>query len=126
MTPLARFVRRWRERLLGTYYEGPEPPYRLREMVLFFANFKPCATRQEWVEFASHHAAECYRTGYLRGLERAERDPDAQPWMQGDPDELADAMSPGWRRHSPSVFVPGADQIVGDDAPTAEELAALR
>lgn len=114
MTPFLRWLRRTRERLFGTWVEGPEPPDRLRTMVLLFANARPFATRQEWVDFAAHHAGECYRTGYLRGLERGERDEGAQPWRESPPEQVADALMPGWRR-SLSVFVPNADHIAADE-----------
>lgn len=124
MTPFARWLRRQWERLVGRYHEGPEAPDRLREMVLLFANAHPIATRQEWVDFAAGHAAQAYQSGYVRGWERSERDPDAQPWREAPPEEVADRMSPGWR-DGPSALEHGADALVGSEAPSAEELAAL-
>jgi hypothetical protein len=74
MTRAARWWRNLLERHLGRFYEGPEPPRRLAEMVLQFAELYPRATKQQWIEFAARHAIECYRTGYVRGYEWCERD----------------------------------------------------
>ena len=62
------------ERLLGRYYEGPEPPRRLGQATRSFAKLHPGATVGEWVRFAETMAAESYRSGYIRGLEHRERD----------------------------------------------------
>lgn len=107
MTPFVRLAKRAVERLFGVWSEGPEPPDRLREMVLMFANDHPRATRRQWLEFAAAHAQECYRTGYQRGYESSERDPEAQPWRRQDPEELAEQHLPGWQ-HAPSIL----DEIV--------------
>jgi hypothetical protein len=93
VTRLARFVRNILEMLLARFYEGPEPPKRLAEMVLVFANMHPRATRAEWTAFAQAHANETYRTGYVRGLEFAERDLDRRP--KDDPERLMAAMGYG-------------------------------
>jgi hypothetical protein len=109
VTPLARFAKRALERLFGTWEEGVEPPARLREMVLLFAEHHPMATRGEWLEFAAGHAAESYRTGYLRGLEASLRDEEAKPWREASPEALADALDPGWR-DSPPAHLPAASE----------------
>lgn len=101
MTPFVRLLGRTLERLLGTWQEGPEPPGRLDEVVLLFANARPDATRREWAHFAAGHAAEAYRQGYVRGFERGERDPAAQPWRVTPPEQVADQAFPGWRDSEP-------------------------
>ncbi len=122
MTPFGNWLRRQWERWVGKWYEGPTPPQRLREMVVLFANMYPHATRQEWVEFAAGHAGEAYTSGYVRGWERSERDPEAMPWRVTNPEMIADEMDPGWR-DGPSVLQGNAEMIVGDKAPSSEELA---
>lgn len=101
MTPFARFLRGLVERLLGTFHEGPEPPARLREMVLLFAEMNPDATRRDWLDFASQHAAECYRTGWLRGYEATVRGGEAKPWVGDRTERMADELQPGWRSRLP-------------------------
>jgi hypothetical protein len=91
-----RLVKRMAERLLGTWREGPEPPARLRDLVLLFATDHPYATRRDWVDFTIRTVDECYRSGYIRGIERAERDPDARPWADFSPEEVADRLDPEW------------------------------
>jgi hypothetical protein len=59
-----------------------------------FANLHPRATVMEWINFATEHGAECYRSGYMRGVENAERDPN-EPEIP--PEEIADVVMPGWR-----------------------------
>jgi hypothetical protein len=85
VTPLMRMLRDAKERLLGTFEEGPAPPLRIRSGVELFARTNPKATIADWVEFAAGHAELSYRQGYVRGFERTERmGPD---W--DDPDEAA-------------------------------------
>jgi len=84
---------------MGTWDEGPEPPARLREMVLLFAEAHPRATRREWADFAARHAGECYRTGYARGFEASVRDDDQKPWLADMPERVADQVDPGWREN---------------------------
>lgn len=80
-----RLLRNTKERLLGTFEEGPVPPSRIRSGVELFARTNPKATIAEWTEFAASHAELSYRQGYVRGFERGERlGPDWQ-----DPDEMA-------------------------------------
>lgn len=124
MTPLVRFLRRATEKLFGKWEEGPEPPQRLREIVVVFANMHPTATRQDWTTFAAEQVAEAYRCGYARGYEHAERDP--APFK---PEDLADKMDPNWR-WAPDVrlvdplgIVQGEE--VPDRAPTQEQLDAM-
>ena len=103
MTPLQRLARGILERMAGTFSEGPAAPARLAEMVAHFADSNPHATRGEWAAFAAGHAAECYRSGYARGQEDAERD-----WRgpEVSPEETADELDPGWRG-SPPVSLAG-------------------
>jgi hypothetical protein len=85
MTPLMSWLKKTRERWLGQWEEGPEPPARFRSIVALFARTNPTATVAEWSEFATKHAESAYRQGYARGFERTERlGPD---WE--DPDEAA-------------------------------------
>lgn len=96
MTPFGKLARGLLERLAGTFYEGPTPPARLGEMVVAFANENPNATRRQWIEVATEHARECYRSGFVRGAEWAERDfKSRMPSVR--PEELADALDHDWR-----------------------------
>lgn len=98
MPPIVRWFRDIRERIFGKFYDGPEPPDRLAQMVIAFALTTPQATRFDWTRFAIDHARECYRAGYTRGVEYVERDPDERALLsQLDPDAIADALSPDWR-----------------------------
>lgn len=98
MTPLVRWFRDIRERLFGKYFDGPEPPDRLSQMVIAFAQTNPQATRFDWTRFAIDHARECYRAGYTRGYEYTERDPDERAIIsQLDPDLIATALDPDWK-----------------------------
>lgn len=108
MTPLAKLSRGVLERLAGVFYEGPEPPTRLARMVVLFARAHPRATRRTWADFAADHAAESYRSGYVRGFEEAER-----RWGRPgpSPEELADQRDPGWR-NSPAVDLSDPDAVV--------------
>jgi hypothetical protein len=86
------------ERGLGRYEEAQRPPDRLREAVVSFANEHPKATRGEWIDFAARFAEESYGSGYIRGVEWAERDPEAfDPTTGFTPEELADQFDPTWR-----------------------------
>lgn len=123
MTPLLRFVKRFWEKTTGAWYEGPEPPERLREMVLTFANLHPHATRAEWAEFATKHAGEAYRSGYQRGWEEVERDPS---WKKLSPDQVAAEVDPDWR-WAPAVELDLPGRTVLDRGPTmVEEVADVR
>jgi hypothetical protein len=108
VTPVAKFLKNTKEKLLGTWEEGPEPPDRFRQLVEIFAKANPRATVGEWVEFAARHAASAYQQGYVRGFERGERlGPDWQ-----DPDEAAallnrlEATAAGEAPFDPSAVVP--------------------
>ncbi len=79
MTPFVRLLRNVWERLFGKFYDGPEPPERLTQMVQLFMIAHPFATRQQWAQFASKHSGETYKSGYVRGFEWAERDLDRKP-----------------------------------------------
>lgn len=95
MTPLVRWLRDVRDRYLGRFYEGPEPPERLGQIVLAFAAAHPRATRAEWMAFAEAHAQEAYRSGYVRGYEWTQRDLHARPDVP--PEVIADEADPDWR-----------------------------
>ncbi|MGA7119751.1 MAG: hypothetical protein WBY94_06620 [Polyangiaceae bacterium] len=108
MTLLER-ARRWAERLLGTWHEGPEPPERLREVALLFAEMHPKATRREWLEFAAAQMGESWRSGYMRGWEAYVRHPEDAAALVRDSEALADALGPGWRER-----LANPDEVVGD------------
>jgi hypothetical protein len=96
---LIRRARRALEWLLGRWYEGPEVPWRLIHEVRIFAKWRPRATRMQWARFAAGLAEECYKAGYMRGVEYVER---GELSRQADPDAVADQIDPGWR-HRPAV-----------------------
>jgi hypothetical protein len=118
VTPFMRWLRRWREKYLGTWFEGPEPPVRLAEMVAIFANGVPNATRSDWMQFAIEHAYEAYRSGYQRGYEHIERDPLT---VSPTPDELADAIDPDWRICSDPIWLEEPYRVPPTQEPTEEE-----
>lgn len=96
MTPFGKFIRKVFEKTSARYYEGPEPPKRIEEHVFEFEKFYPNATREEWRAFATRHASNWYREGYMRGFEHAERHPD--PYLSKLPPEFyADQQDPNWR-----------------------------
>lgn len=99
---LKSWLRRRAELYLGRYREGPEPPPRLGDVVLLFAEQVPDATRREWIAFAIRHGDEGYRQGYVRGREHADRDP--QPEV--DPDAIMRELAPRWEE-SPAVRLEG-------------------
>ncbi len=99
MTPLNQWLRRTAERWLKQFYEGPEPPARIAEVVADFSNLNLQATRADWAAFASQWAAECYRQGWQRGYENVER---AEDWHPDPlPEVVADLEEPGWRESEP-------------------------
>ena len=57
MTPMMKWLRDTKEKWFGSFYEGQEPPKRLAEMVIVFAEQYPHATKREWMAFAASHAA---------------------------------------------------------------------
>ena len=124
MAILSDRVRRWLrdkfEQTIGVYYEGEEPPRRLREQVISFANLYPRATRAEWAEFAASFAEECYRAGYLRGVEWVERDEQRDP-NAPTPEEIANDMDPDWIWR-PLVKLEDGSYVVGDIRPEHEEI----
>jgi hypothetical protein len=126
MTPLFRWFRNAYEKLFGKFFEGPQPPARLGEIVIVFANKYPAATRDDWVRFATEHANECYRSGWVRGYERGERDPDERDIIaQARPEVLADALEHDWR-WSPEVVLNEPERVPKESAQTeAEEVEEL-
>jgi hypothetical protein len=97
VTRFGRALRNLAERFAGRYYEGPAAPQRLAEMAVYFAQENPRATRKDWVVFAARLAEESYRSGYVRGVEYAERE-ERPAWKRGvSPEDLADELDPSWR-----------------------------
>lgn len=127
MLPLLTRIRRRLEKMFGVWAEGPEPPERLGQMVTYFANGRPRATRAEWQRFATEHANNAYRAGYLRGYEYTERDPDERDALsRANPDEVADALFPGWRWTSePIVLEEPDEEPLNRDRTEAEEVEEL-
>ena len=122
-------VRRWLlerlERAEGTYEESQAPPARIREAVISFANEHPRATRGEWIDFAAHFAEECYGSGYIRGVEWVERDPEAFENPTGlSPEELADQFDPTWRERpwQPELRLEGSERDEVPEHRTESEL----
>lgn len=108
MTPIVKWFRNFRERVFGKYDDGPDPPERLAQMVIAFAQTTPQATRLDWTRFAIEHARESYRAGYTRGYEYTERDPDERAILsQLDPETLATALDPNWLWQSPPLTLDG-------------------
>lgn len=111
MTRFLRALGALAERLLGTYYQGPEPPAdRHRELVLLFAEAHPRATRREWMDLAAAMAGEAWRSGYAQGYEHTEREPGELRRLVRRSEEAADALDPAWRERA------GEDEEVGDRA----------
>lgn len=75
MNRITRFLLEKAEKLLGRWYEGPEPPARLREAVLAFRTAHPEASPDEWARAAIRIAEDAYRAAYVRGIETLVRDP---------------------------------------------------
>jgi hypothetical protein len=97
VTLLQRTIRRWCERLLDRWQEGPDVPDRLLEEVGHFREMLPGATPLQWEVFTQGLTAAAYREGYLRGFEASERGFD-RPWRHSaSPEFIADLESPGWR-----------------------------
>jgi|HubBroStandDraft_4_1064222.scaffolds.fasta_scaffold68050_2 hypothetical protein len=107
------------ERLLGRFSEGPEPPARLAQLVVEFANANPRARRAEWVAMAKKVAEVAYRSGYVRGWEATVRDKEA-PWRRLPPELVADTMDPDWRwRPVLGEELANPDDFVEDEVPAA-------
>ena len=122
MTPFLRLLRRWRDKYLGTFYEGEDAPDRLAVPPVLFAQMHPGATRADWVAFATEFAREAYRTGWVRGYEHAERDPQV---VEVEPAVLADAIDPSWRDEPWTLDedaarwdrgIPGDEEVVDGEA----------
>jgi hypothetical protein len=113
MTPFVAWLKRTRERWAGVYNEGPEPPQRLAQHVVIFAQAHPRATVAEWAAFASNHAAESYRAGYARGYEWSARE-DMSAEKVTESERLAEEM-----RHA--FTFDGVPMTVDDQAVVPEE-----
>jgi hypothetical protein len=119
VTPFAKWVRDRVEKWVGKFYEGPEPPARLGEIATEFGNIFPNATRREWLAMAKNLANEAYRSGYVRGIEWAERDPDAVT-PNVPPDVIADMVDPDWRWR-PAVDLTRPDEVVPEERTEARK-----
>jgi hypothetical protein len=119
MTPFARLLKRFAEKFADRYYEGPDAPERLREMVVAFANDHPKASVGEWTEFASTLCAEAYESGYVRGFEYTERTFDWRPDIP--PEMLADMYDPDWKTGR-GIQLRSAGAVVPDAEPTEEQV----
>jgi hypothetical protein len=73
--------------------EGPELPGWLRAEVVGWFAAHPSPSPAEQVEMAVGFARMAYREGYESGFGERLREEDGP-----SPDEVADAMDPGWRR----------------------------
>ena len=122
MSAFRRWLVKAAEKFAERYHEGPEPPERLKEMVIVFANLHPRATREEWAAFASNHAAEAYRSGYARGREWAEREEYRDPEI--DPEVIADAHDPNWR-WQPGAVLQGDGRLRVLSAEEAEAIEPI-
>ena len=94
MTPFKKALRRLVEKMVGRFYEGPEPPPRIAEEVIAFRRLYPDASVNEWSAFTQRIAENSYRDGFVRGFEWAERDLDSKP--KDDPDVLFEQMQHAW------------------------------
>lgn len=115
MVPAKRLVRNFAEKAIGIFYEGPKPPLRVKVAVELFAQNCPDATHEAWRDFAITQAEECYRSGYVRGLESAERDKDVQP--EHDPEIIARELDQDWGsedQEGPPPII-GAETVSEDD-----------
>lgn len=122
MTPFGKFLKNLAEKAVGRFYEGPEAPLRLRDMVTAFANDHPRATKGEWVEFAAKLAEEAYKSGYVRGFEYTERTFD---WRDDVPPEvLADWIDPSWKEDGRGISLREAGAFVPEEEDSEE--TALR
>jgi hypothetical protein len=114
------WVRRKLEKAADVFYEGEAAPERLREQVIAFSNLFPSATRGDWIAFAAGFAEECYRAGYLRGVEYVERDPEA--FDAKSPEAIADEIDPNWRWRPMIEVENDLNEIVGDERPEHEAI----
>lgn len=97
MTPFLGWLKRFVEKSFGTWYEGPEPPKRIEDMAIGFANAYPHATREEWAIFAKELARAFYKEGYQRGFEYVERLPIQAHYGKLPPELMTDQVDPDWR-----------------------------
>lgn len=119
--PFFDWLKRTTERFTGKFYEGPEPPKRIRAMVEAFAATHPKATRAEWLEHSVQLAEECYRSGYTRGFERYDRDPSTRPDEEAI-EELAEAQRHDWSWAGPTAVDRAIEDQVPDDSGAAMSL----
>jgi hypothetical protein len=112
------------EHLIGTYREGPNPPARIGDVVLEFAQAFPRATRNEWIDFAVRHAGTSYREGYVRGYEWVERLPSAP---EAEPEAVMRVIDPDgeWleRPVDPTTGLPVDCEPVTDEVDVSAEIA---
>lgn len=123
MTPVERFLRNAAEKLAKRYYEGPQAPDRLLELVSAFRAENPNPSAAEWEEFSKKLAGYAYRAGWQRGYEWAERQgPDEKPWAKLPPEMVADFEDPDWRwrQAGPDLALPDEVEEIepGELAPT--------
>lgn len=108
-----RWIRRLLEKFLKRFYEGEEAPGRLGDMAILWANENELATRGEWLSMAIHLAEEAYESGFARGVEYVERDPEFFDDLK--PDLIADAADPGWQESPAITLDADPDGIVPPD-----------
>lgn len=121
MTPFLKWAKKKVDQWFGRWSEGPDPPERLREMVVHFANHHPRATRAEWAEFAAALAGESWQAGWTRGFEHVERSPDWRPDVP--PEVLADWIhGDGSWRFQPGIVLEGPATVVPEDAAPETDL----
>jgi hypothetical protein len=74
LNPGSKGLRRFFEKILERFYEGPRAPERYAEEARIFAMMNVDAGPFDWEDYAIALASKAYEEGYVRGLERAERD----------------------------------------------------
>lgn len=92
---LRRWWRKVKDLWSGTYYEGPTPPPRLLDEVRIFMVLYPNASKQQWMEFSTKHAANSYRSGFVRGHDWVERGWEGPP-PDEDRERLLEAEMHDW------------------------------
>lgn len=92
-TWLKRFITKVADKAAGTFYEGPTPPRRLAERVQLFRLHYPNATPEEWAKFSLTFGTNCYREGFTRGYDWAERGWDGP---DVDPEQAAELQAHDW------------------------------
>lgn len=93
MGKIREWLRKLYDKLRGRFYEGPDPPERLRQAVNAYASMGE-HTMGDWIEFASRLAEESYRSGYLRGVEWHDRAAE-----HGDPTDKLEQLALQERGH---------------------------